>query len=103
MRFLFLGVCSAFCTEVRRKKFKTPNGVFVGKIDGKKELYTKISPLPKQNRNIYLYEEGSFNPYRKKSNNKEQKNKNSNIIEILNYYKKSDSNKTINEYSQELF
>jgi len=86
-----------------KKNFKTPSGVFVGKIDGKKELYTKISPLPKQNRNIYLYEEGSFSPYRKKSNDKEQKNKNSNIIEILNYYKKSDSNKTINEYSQELF
>ncbi len=28
------------------KRFEIPKGVYVGKIDGHKELYTKISPLP---------------------------------------------------------
>ncbi|SHO80757.1 Multimodular transpeptidase-transglycosylase [hydrothermal vent metagenome] len=31
-----------------KKKFDKPEGVFVGEIDGKKEFYTKDSPLPNQ-------------------------------------------------------
>ncbi len=35
-----------------KRKFDTPNGVKVGYINGHKELYTKISPLPLTKKNI---------------------------------------------------
>lgn len=31
-----------------KKKFDKPEGVFVGKVEGKSEYYTKVSPLPSQ-------------------------------------------------------
>jgi len=42
------------------RKFRVPPGVYVGEVDGHKELYTKISPLPKAGSGSFLDE--GFSP-----------------------------------------
>ena len=62
-----------------KRKFDVPKGVFVGKIAGKTELYTKISPLVKEDPNADMYESAANLP---KHNIKDKNSsKNSNIIE----------------------
>ncbi len=41
---------------VMPRKFPIPEGVYVGEVDGHKELYTKISPLPRENGSDFLDE-----------------------------------------------
>ncbi len=48
------------------RQFKVPEGVYVGEVDGHKELYTKISPLPKGGTGDFLDE--GFVPSPAKSN-----------------------------------
>ena len=38
------------------RTFRVPEGVFVGEVDGHKELYTRISPLPKEGSGDFLDE-----------------------------------------------
>jgi len=47
------------------KKFPIPDGVYIGEVDGKKELYTKMSPLPEKTSGDFLDE--GFLPSRPKS------------------------------------
>lgn len=59
------------------KKFKMPNGVYIGEVDGKKEYYTDISLLPSGNNND-IFDEG-FSPAKDKDN-KNDANNNYSII-----------------------
>ncbi|HHH20472.1 MAG TPA: PBP1A family penicillin-binding protein, partial [Nitratifractor sp.] len=52
-----------------KRKFTKPNGVFKGFVHGKKEYYTKISPLPKPDTNEDIYQSGSETPMQKVENN----------------------------------
>ncbi len=54
------------------RAFPVPEGVYVGEVDGHKELYTKISPLPKDNGARDIFEEGFVpTPSRKKTSQNE--------------------------------
>ncbi len=64
------------------RNFTMPKGVYIGEIDGKKEYYTAISPLPKRDPNSDFYDEGEDIP----STNSKNINKENN--------KTDDSNKT---------
>jgi penicillin-binding protein 1A len=64
------------------RKFKKPKGVYSGYIDGKLELYTKISPLPKK-----------ANKVAKKSKQKQNISiKDSNIVELYDDEKDNTTN-----------
>jgi penicillin-binding protein 1A len=43
-------------TPAMPRQFPVPEGVYVGEVDGHKELYTKISPLPAPDSGDYLDE-----------------------------------------------
>ncbi len=45
-----------------KRKFDKPQGVYVGVVNGYKELYTKISPLPNNKDKKDIYEEGNNIP-----------------------------------------
>jgi len=67
-----------------KRKFDIPKGVFVVMINGKKEYYTAISPLPKNNPNLDMFEESANIPNvdkKPKDNNKSPENskKNDNL------------------------
>ena len=84
-----------------KRSFDIPKGVFVGKVGNKTELYTKISPLPKNSDTLDIYEEGLDVPLIDKKDEKVQtsnvNDKNSskedkdNIIEIY------DESKDVND------
>ena len=70
--------------KMKRKFFK-PKGVYEGIIDGHKELYTKISPLPKSNPDADIYESGSTLPEKTTNSSKDSnasKQKDNSVIEI---------------------
>ena len=54
------------------RKFKMPKGVYIGFVDGHKEYYTNISPLPKEDPNADIYEEGADIPNVFKKNTKDK-------------------------------
>jgi penicillin-binding protein 1A len=56
-----------------KRKFYTPKGVKVGFINGRKEYYTAISPLPKESNEFDLY--SNFPPSQKREKSKEKKSK----------------------------
>ncbi len=66
------------------RKFTKPKGVMSGYINGKRELYTKASPLPKSDPNEDLYESGSNIPGQDENNDTLETISpvDSNIIEI---------------------
>ena len=69
-----------------KRKFTIPNGVFIGKIADKTELYTTTSPLPKSDPNADMYENAANLPIKNKKGDNNSKNSsnskdNSNIIE----------------------
>ena len=82
-----------------KRKFDKPKGVFEGVINGVKELYTNISPLPKKGSSKDIYEEGSNIPLLKQN----KSNVNQDIIEIYDESNQTlpDTNK--NEEIEELF
>ena len=51
------------------RKFKKPNGVFEGFVNGKKEYYTKTSPLPKSDPNDDIFQQASDTPAQYIENN----------------------------------
>ena len=53
-------------------EFEMPEGVFIGEVDGKKEYYTDISPLPKSGGND-IFDEG-FSPAKERSQRDETAN-----------------------------
>ena len=77
-----------------KRKFDIPKGVKFGEINGKTELYTNTSPLPKEDKFQDLYEEGSDIPMlNSESNNSTE-----------NYINKEDVNSTeSSEDSEVLF
>ncbi len=51
-----------------KRKFDIPKGVFIGSVNGKNEYYTSISPLPKSNNGLDMYEDVANPPLKKKAN-----------------------------------
>jgi len=90
-----------------KREFKIPNGVFIGKVDGKSEYYTKTSPLPIENINQDLYETGSFSPSNKKNEDNSSidstTKKKDDIVEIYDNSDINNSKKNTNEDVEELF
>jgi len=90
-----------------KREFKIPNGVFIGKVDGKSEYYTKTSPLPIENINQGLYETGSFKPSNKKNEDNSSidstTKKKDDIVEIYDNSDINNSKKNTNEDVEELF
>jgi len=70
------------------REFKMPSGVYIGFVDGHKEYYTNISPLPQEDPNADIYEGGAdiptLNKPKPKTPPKEQNNqKNPSDIETI--------------------
>jgi penicillin-binding protein 1A len=73
------------------RKFKIPNGVFVGEIDGHEEYYTSISPLPQNDPNADIFEESANIPGVFKQDNNNSKPKSSSNVEVI----KDDEDSTV--------
>jgi len=79
-----------------KRKFDIPKGVKVGFVNGKKELYTKISPLPKSGEATDIYTDMSVEP---NIENNETKNLNSfgSDVEVEDQYSSSEDVQEENE------
>jgi len=91
-----------------KRKFDRPKGVYVGFVNGKREYYTSISPLPKSDNNLDLYEEASTPPIKQKnSEDTKPVNYNSDLIDstegVTDVIEINDDVKANNEDAETLY
>ncbi len=88
-----------------KRKFSIPDGVYVGKIGNRTELYTATSPLPKLDPNADMYENAANLPTQHKKSNNSSKNidDNKNSSSLMENYDEVNSTKNDNEDVEVLF